>query len=89
MAQAKIRITGVVQGVFYRAYAEEIATKLNLKGYAKNMPDGSVESVVIGEKERIEEYAKYCEKGSPSASVQMVEVEWMEETETFEGFETY
>lgn len=89
MAQAKIRITGVVQGVFYRAYAEEMATKLNLKGYAKNMPDGSVESVVVGEKEKIEEYAKLCEKGSPSASVQMVEVEWREETENFEGFETY
>ena len=89
MAQAQLIITGAVQGVFYRDNAKEKATELSLKGYAKNMPDGSVESVVIGEKEDIEKYAKWCEEGSPSATVESVNLNWTEEDISFEGFETY
>ncbi|HIA37244.1 MAG TPA: acylphosphatase [Flavobacteriales bacterium] len=89
MVQAKLRITGVVQGVFYRDSARDIANKLNLKGYAKNMADGSVESVVVGEKEKIEEYARWCEEGPASAQVELVELEWFNEVENFEGFEAY
>lgn len=87
MIQAKLRITGLVQGVFYRDNARDIANKLNLKGYAKNVADGSVESVVVGEKEKIEEYAIWCEKGPASAQVELVELEWFNEVENFEGFE--
>ena len=89
MVQAKIRITGLVQGVFYRDSARDAAKKLNLKGYAKNMPDGSVESVVVGDKENIEEYAKWCEEGPASAQVELVELEWFNKIESFEGFEIY
>ena len=52
------------------------------------MPDGSVESVVLGEKENIEKYAKWCEEGSSSATVESVNISWMEEDISFEGFET-
>jgi len=89
MAQAKLRITGLVQGVFFRDSARNRAIELNLKGYAKNMPDGSVESVVLGEKEDIEKYAKWCEEGPPSATVESVNISWMEEDISLEGFETY
>ena len=89
MAQAKLRITGVVQGVFYRDSARNRAIELNLKGYAKNMPDGSVESVVRGEKEDIEAYTEWCKEGPPSAKVESIELSRMEEDVGLEGFETY
>ena len=89
MAQARLRITGVVQGVFYRDHARDMAISLDLTGYAKNMADGSVESLVFGEKEAIEKYANWCKEGSPSSSVENVEIEWMEETEKTDSFNTY
>ena len=45
----KIRVTGYVQGVGFRAYVRRHALRLGLRGYAKNMPDGSVEVVVQGD----------------------------------------
>ncbi|ADL19197.1 Acylphosphatase [Acidilobus saccharovorans 345-15] len=51
----RIRVTGVVQGVGFRAYVRRHATMLGLTGYAKNMPDGSVEIVAQGQEKSIEE----------------------------------
>ncbi|PSO04628.1 hypothetical protein B9Q12_02050, partial [Candidatus Marsarchaeota G2 archaeon ECH_B_SAG-G06] len=44
----KARVWGVVQGVGFRAYARSLANSLSLSGYAKNLPDGSVEIFVQG-----------------------------------------
>ena len=51
----RIRVTGVVQGVGFRAYVRGHAMMLGLAGYAKNMPDGSVEVVAQGQERSIEE----------------------------------
>jgi acylphosphatase len=53
MTAVKITVHGVVQGVGYRALVMEMAMQLKIKGYAKNMPDGSVEVLAIGEKGKI------------------------------------
>ena len=53
MSAVKITVHGVVQGVGYRALVMEAAIQLKIKGYAKNMPDGSVEIIAIGEKGKI------------------------------------
>ena len=89
MAQAKLRITGIVQGVFYRDSARKVAQGLGLVGYAKNMPDGSVESIVSGERENINKYAQWCETGPEMARVDNVAIEWINEDikkDTFEIF---
>ncbi|MGC9071821.1 MAG: acylphosphatase [Acidilobus sp.] len=49
----KIRVTGFVQGVGFRAYVRRHALSLGLRGYAKNMPDGSVEVVAQGDEQAI------------------------------------
>ena len=48
MAAARFCITGKVQGVFFRASTRKQALRLGLRGYAKNLADGSVEVLAVG-----------------------------------------
>lgn len=86
LAQALIKITGRVQGVFFRARAQDQAKALGINGYAKNLPDGSVVIVAQGEKENVKELIAWCHKGPPKALVEKVEVSWESPRETFEDF---
>jgi acylphosphatase len=74
--RANLLISGRVQGVFYRASAQQEAMRLGLAGEIRNLPDGSVEAVVEGPKERIEEFIQWCRRGPPSAEVENVGVRW-------------
>lgn len=87
--QALIKVTGRVQGVFYRAHAEEKALQLKLTGYAKNLLDGSVEMLVQGPEEDIKKLIDWCQDGSPSATVDMVKVEWSEVGEPYTDFKIF
>jgi acylphosphatase len=69
----RFRVTGRVQGVFFRDSTREQARKLGLTGYASNMPDGSVEVVACGRRDALERLAKWLESGPPMASVEHVE----------------
>jgi acylphosphatase len=70
-----LRITGRVQGVFYRGWAVEQARSLGLKGWIRNRSDGSVEAVAFGEPQAVDEFIARCREGSPSAQVERVDVE--------------
>ena len=76
MTRAELVISGRVQGVFYRASAQQEAQRLGLHGEIRNLPDGHVEAVVEGPKERIEEFIEWCKRGPPSAEVEHVGVRW-------------
>jgi acylphosphatase len=89
MHQALLKITGRVQGVFYRSNAREAAKRLGLTGYAKNMPDGSVEALVQGEKSQIIRFVEWCKEGSPSANVNNIETIWQTPESPYNDFETY
>jgi len=65
-------ITGKVQGVSYRWYAQEKMKELGLTGTMKNLPDGTVEIHVEGEK--MKEFLEWCKEGSPAAEVEKVKV---------------
>lgn len=69
-----INIYGLVQGVFFRSSAKEEAIKLDLTGFAKNMPDGSVYIEAEGEKENLDKFIKWCNSGPMMARVEKVEV---------------
>lgn len=75
-ANAKITVSGVVQGVGYRWYADRAARKYELKGFVENRADGSVYLEVEGEKGLIEELIKDLRVGPRSASVSDVFVNW-------------
>ncbi len=67
------RVTGHVQGVFFRASTRDKALDLGLEGEARNLPDGAVEVVVTGPPERVEELCRWLWQGPPNAQVEKVE----------------
>jgi acylphosphatase len=87
--QATFIVSGKVQGVAFRAYAEEEASLLCLTGYARNLPSGEVEVLVQGDEEKIQNFIAWAKKGSRSARVEKVEVKWSELTQAYEDFSIY
>lgn len=85
-SQALIRIEGHVQGVFFRAETKKKAGQLNLTGYAKNLPDGSVIVLAQGERESLEDLIDWCHEGPPQSTVEKVEVSWETPDKIFHEF---
>jgi len=70
----EVRITGRVQGVSFRWYAAREARRLELVGWVRNEPDGSVAAHLEGPDEAVEEMLAWCRQGSPAAGVDRVDV---------------
>jgi acylphosphatase len=70
-----IRITGTVQGVFFRANTQKEAEKLGLKGFVMNREDGSVYIEAEGEEQDLNLLVKWCHKGPEKAEVKSVHIE--------------
>ena len=81
-----VSIDGRVQGVFFRANTREEAYSLDLSGWVKNCLDGRVEAVFEGERDKVEQVLKWCQKGPSGAMVRNVEVNWEEATGEFDSF---
>ncbi len=86
-ARAHIYVSGYVTGVFFRAHTKELAQRLNVNGWVRNLPDGRVEAVFEGEKENVEGMVKFCRRGPPGAQVDDVEVRWETCRGELSGFE--
>ena len=87
-ASVHVFISGHVQGVFFRAFVAEKATKLRLAGWVRNLATGrDVEVVVEGEKNKLEQLLKLLEAGPPAARVDKVDVEWSEYTGKYSDFQ--
>ncbi len=69
----RFRVTGRVQGVFFRASTRDVARELDLKGYAMNLRDGSVEVLACGNPSAIDALAEWLERGPPLATVERVD----------------
>jgi acylphosphatase len=78
--RVRLRVTGLVQGVFYRQSAASEAGRLGLAGSVRNMADGSVEVVAEGARAAVEGLVAWCRRGPPSAHVASVDVEWQAPT---------
>jgi acylphosphatase len=74
MKHYSIRVSGRVQGVFYRASAAEKARELGLKGYVCNQPDGSVFIEAEGNEEALKKLIEWTAIGPPRAKVEACEV---------------
>jgi acylphosphatase len=84
----RLQITGLVQGVAYRASMAQAADGLGLTGWVRNRRDGSVEAVVCGEAEAVARIIAWARRGPPAARVDHVHIEVVEQAEAFVGFET-
>lgn len=67
-------VSGRVQGVFYRASTRQRAVELGLAGYARNLPDGRVEVLAVGEAAAVNSLVDWLACGPPAAQVANVEV---------------
>lgn len=79
-------ISGLVQGVYYRASTETRASELGLTGYARNLADGRVEVVAEGTEDQLAQLKAWCEDGPPAARVDSVEVTEQPATGQFPNF---
>ncbi len=84
--RASIRVTGLVQGVYYRYTAKEKADLLGLFGTVRNMPDGSVSIVCEGEEEDVQSLIDWSRHGPRGARVDKVDVKWEEPRGRFFDF---
>jgi acylphosphatase len=74
----RVRITGRVQGVWYRGWTVHQARRLHLAGWVRNRHDGSVEAVFSGPKDAVRAMIDDCRRGPPGAVVGEI----IEEAET-------
>ncbi|OYY37679.1 MAG: acylphosphatase [Rhodospirillales bacterium 24-66-33] len=73
--QARLAITGRVQGVGYRDWAMATAQRLGLSGWVRNRADGSVEALVVGDDDAVGRMIEACRRGPTLARVDAVDVE--------------
>lgn len=71
----RVVVSGQVHGVGFRAHAAERARELGLRGYVRNVEDGTVESMVAGPAGAVEAYLAALRSGPPAARVSDLSVE--------------
>ena len=74
LVRRKLRVTGRVQGVWFRESCREVADRLGLAGTVRNRADGTVEVVAEGPRTEVEALVVWCRDGPPAADVTGVEV---------------
>lgn len=82
-------VSGCVQGVGYRYFVFEAASRHAIRGFARNLSDGRVEVVAEGEDNRLARFADELREGPPAADVEAVEAELLPapiDEGTFEAF---
>ena len=84
--RAIITVSGLVQGVSFRAYTHRTASQLDLTGYVRNMPDGRVEIMAEGEPGALERLIAWARTGPPAAEVEEVKAVYEEATGEFNSF---
>ncbi|CAN5726030.1 acylphosphatase [soil metagenome] len=85
--RAHVRVSGQVQGVFFRDSTRRKAEELGLAGWVENLPDGRVEAVFEGPSEKVREMVRWCEEGPQQASVENVDTDFENSGEDLQGFE--
>lgn len=85
--RAVILVSGLVQGIFYRAETLKEAKELNLTGWVKNELSSFVKIVAEGEEENLEELIKWTKQGPALAKVDKIEVKWEKDRGEFKDFE--
>jgi len=86
-ARANLFIEGRVQGVFYRAFTRNLASKLGINGWVRNLYDGRVEALFEGNRELIEQAIQECRRGPAGAVVRHIDVRWEESSGEYKSFE--
>jgi len=86
LARFRAIISGTVQMVGFRAFAESRAEMRGITGYVRNVPSGEVEVVAEGDKELLKEFLAELRRGPSGARVREVMASWEQPRGEFDGF---
>lgn len=86
LVRAHVWIYGRVQGVCFRMFTCDEAVRLGLDGWVRNLPDGRVEAVFEGDREKVELAVSWCRHGPRHATVTDIEVQWDKPGKNLTGF---
>jgi acylphosphatase len=84
--QARLTITGRVQGVGYRDWAIATGRRLGVTGWVRNRLDGSVEALIVGDETTVGRMIEACRRGPPMAKVDEIDVDPVDLDIMPEGF---
>ena len=87
MKHLKLKISGRVQGVFFRKHTKKLADELGVFGWVKNNNDGSVSVEAEGEEDKLISFADRIGGGAEKAVVQRVERRWDDSIKNYSNFE--
>jgi acylphosphatase len=87
MKKVRVTVSGLVQGVWFRATARDKAKEFGLHGYVRNLASGDVEFVAEGENGKVDELVEWAKKGPPMANVQGIKVDALEYDNEYTDFE--
>lgn len=87
LVRAHIFVSGRVQGVFFRTETQRKAERFGITGFVRNLPDGRVEAILEGEREKVEKVIKWARRGPFFAKVEKFDASWEDYRGEFEGFE--
>ncbi len=79
--RAHVLVAGRVQGVNFRASAQDHARSVGVVGWVRNLEDGRVEAVFEGPRPAVNRMVSWCYGGPRSARVEKVDVEWQQPTD--------
>ena len=79
-------VEGKVQGVFFRACTRDEANRLQLGGWVRNLPNGSVETLISGEAKNVDRMLEWLETGSPLSRVSKVVIDSVTPESRFKSF---
>ena len=82
----EIIISGMVQGIGYRAFTVRNANLLNIKGFVKNLYDGRVKVVAVGEESKVRAFVDILKIGPTYASVKSVDLHELDAAGDYEDF---
>ncbi len=84
--RVRVRVFGLVQGVGFRYFVSEMAQESKLRGWVRNLEDGSVEALFDGPEIEVNHALELCRRGPPAADVQRLVVTPEDEEQTLSGF---
>lgn len=85
-SEARVVVSGRVQGVFFRASTRDTAVRYGVRGFVRNLPDGRLEAVLQGDRGAVEKVVAFMREGPPGAWVEKADVEWRSPSEVWDGF---
>jgi len=84
--RAHIIVKGKVQGVYFRQNAQRFCNEHGVTGWVLNVDDGSVEAVLEGDKNSVEDAISWFKVGPPNAHIEKIELSYDKYSGEFQDF---